>query len=345
MLAEAVEEVRDARILKGYGLEDLDADSLAAYRNEMKSTLPNHPFLGGDDLKFLADIGGWGRDRQTGDEGVTVAGLLMFGRLPAILDAIPNYVVDYQERPIPSSCVRWLDRVTTDGTWSGNLYEFYKRVYRRLTADLKVPFQLKENGRRLDETPVHEALREALVNTLIHADYTDRIPVLIVKRQDYFGFRNPGGLRLPIEVVLHGGQSDCRNRRLQKMFQLIGAAEQAGSGYPKILRAWREQHWRYPLLDEKYQPEQTVLRLPTTSLLPPEAVSALDQRFGARFRKLGEIQRLAVVVAYLEEKVTNRRLRMITDTHASDLTTLLKSLVGEGFLVPDGVGRGTSYRL
>ncbi len=88
-----------------------------------------------------------------------------------------------------------------------------------------------------------------------------------------------------------------------------------------------------------------MLRLPTTSLLPPEAVSALDQRFGARFRKLGEIQRLAVVVAYLEEKVTNRRLRMITDTHASDLTTLLKSLVGEGFLVPDGVGRGTSYRL
>ncbi len=250
MLAEAVEDVRDARILVGFTLEDLDAESLGAYRNEMKSTNPTHPFLAFDDLEFLRNIGGWAKDRAGGIEGLTLAGLLMFGRLHTILDAVPHYVVDYQERPIKPSEQRWIDRITTDGTRTGNLFDFYRRVYRKLIVDLKVPFRLQQGNKRIDEDHVHEALREALVNTLIHADYTDRIPILIIKRPDLFGFRNPGGLRLPIDTVLHGGESDCRNRRLQKMFQLIGAAEQAGSGFPKILRAWQEQHWRYPLLNE-----------------------------------------------------------------------------------------------
>ncbi len=345
MLAEAIEEIRDARILSGFGLDDLNADSLKAYRNEMKSTKPNHPYLAFDDLEFLRNIGGWSKDRQTDAAGLTLAGLLMFGRLASILDAVPHYVVDYQERPLPASEMRWTDRVTTDGTWSGNLFDFFRRVYPRLTADLKVPFRLQQNSKRVDESHVHEALREALVNTLIHADFTDRIPILVVKRQDLFGFRNPGGLRLPVDVILQGGQSDCRNRRLQKMFQLIGAAEQAGSGYPKILRAWKEQHWRYPLLDEKYQPEQTVLRLPTTSLLPPEAIEELDKRFGPKFRDLGEVERLAVVTALIEEKVTNQRLRVMTATHTSDVTAIFKTLVGSGFLARDGVGWATCYRL
>ena len=87
-----------------------------------------------------------------------------------------------------------------------------------------MPFALKD-GQRQDDTPVHEALREALVNTLVHADYTGRVSVLVVKRPDMFGFRNPGGLRLPIEQVIRGGESDCRNRILHQMFLLIGLGE------------------------------------------------------------------------------------------------------------------------
>ncbi len=345
MLAEAVEDIRDSKIVVGFDMDDLDLHSLASYRNEMKSTSPNHPWLALGDLEFLRSLGAWGQDRNTRKSGLTLAGILMFGRLPSILDAVPHYVVDYQERSAISPEKRWLDRVTTDGTWSGNLFDFYRRVYPKLTSGLKVPFRLLHGNKRVDENHVHEALREAFVNTLIHADFTDRISVLIVKRDDYFGFRNPGGLRLPVETVLRGGESDCRNRRLQKMFQLIGAAEQAGSGFPKILRAWKVQHWRFPLLDEKYQPEQTVLRLPMTSLLPPETIAELVQLFGEKFQELNEIERLAVVTAQIEGKVTNKRLRSITDFQSRDLTSVFKSLVVSGFLTPDGSGTGTCYRL
>ncbi len=106
---------------------------------------------------------------------------------------------------------RWVDRLVPDGSWSGNLFDFYQKVIRKLTADLKIPFVL-EGDQRQDDTPVHKALREALVNTLIHSDYTGRISVLVVKRPDMFGFRNPGDMRVSIEDAIAGSTSDCRNR-------------------------------------------------------------------------------------------------------------------------------------
>jgi predicted HTH transcriptional regulator len=54
------------------------------------------------------------------------------------------------------------------------------------------------------------------VNTLVHADYTDRASILVVKDPAGFVFRNPGGMRVPAEQALRGGESDCRNRTLHK---------------------------------------------------------------------------------------------------------------------------------
>jgi ATP-dependent DNA helicase RecG len=342
MLAEQVEEVRDARLLENYGFDDIEQNTLKAYRNQFKATKPDHPWLDLDDQEFLRSIGGWLRDRQTEKEGLTVAGLLMFGKLPSILEAVPHYVVDYQERPEPRTEARWVDRVTTDGTWSGNLYDFYRRVIQKLFSDLKVPFKLK-GAKRVDDTPVHEALREALINTIIHADYTGRVPIQIIKRPDMFVFRNPGIMRLPLEDALRGGTSDCRNRKLQKMFQLVGIGEQAGSGIPKIYRNWSQQHWRLPALLEEVEPDQTLLAMLMVNLLPEETLRELDERFGVTFRELSDDQRLALVTVALEGKVTHARLKCMSATHPHDLTKALSALVRDGFLESGGIARGTFY--
>ncbi|MEH2337368.1 ATP-binding protein [Nostoc sp.] len=342
MLAEQVKEVRDARLLENYGFDDIDPNTLKAYRNQFKATKPDHPWLDQDDKEFLQSIGGWLRDRQTGKEGLTVAGLLMFGKLPSILEEVPHYVVDYQERPEPRTEARWVDRVTTDGTWSGNVYDFYRRVIQKLFSDLKVPFKLK-GAERVDDTPVHEALREALINTIIHADYTGRVPIQIIKRPDMFVFRNPGIMRLPLEDALQGGTSDCRNRKLQKMFQLVGIGEQAGSGIPKIYRNWSQQHWRLPALLEEIEPDQTLLAMLMVNLLPEETLRELDERFGVAFRELSDDQRLALVTVALEGKVTHARLKCMSATHPHDLTKALSALVRDGFLESGGIARGTFY--
>lgn len=120
---------------------------------------------------MLSKLGGWRRDRKTGTEGVTVAGLLMFGRDETLREGVPGYHVDYRERLSDDPAERWSDRLTADGTWQPNLFQFYLRVVQRLVADLKLPFQLDADLFRKGETEVHEAIREALVNALIHADY------------------------------------------------------------------------------------------------------------------------------------------------------------------------------
>jgi predicted HTH transcriptional regulator len=345
MLAERVEDSRDARVLKGFDYSDLDMDTVAAYRNRFAAVKPGHVWADLPVPDFLERIGAWGRNREEGVSGLRLVGLLMFGRAEVIRDAVPHYMVDYQEQPPePKAGRRWIDRLTPDGTWSGNLYDFFGRVYKKLTSDLKVPFRLQE-GQRVDDTPVHEALREALANTLIHADYSGRVSVLVVKRPGMFGFRNPGRMRIPPELAIRGGDSDCRNRRLQTMFQLVGYGDHAGSGLPKIYQNWAGQHWRRPVLFELSEPEQTLMELRMSSLLPGQAVTELEARLGQKFHALDETERLALVTAQVEGVVSHGRLKQISMEHPADLTKMLGALVRSGLLVSDGTGRGMAYHL
>ncbi len=342
MLAERVEDSRDERVLKGFDFNDLDMDTVAAYRNRFAAVKPGHVWSDLPLPEFLERVGAFGKDREDGSTGLRLAGLLMFGRAEVICDALPHYMVDYQERPEAKAEKRWVDRLVPDGTWSGNVYDFFRKVYQKLTVDLKVPFQLQA-GQRIDDTPVHEALREALVNTLIHADFSGRVSVLVVKRPDMYGFRNPGLMRVPPELAVLGGHSDCRNRRLQKMFQLVGYGDHAGSGLPKIYHNWAGQHWRRPVLSELNEPEQTLMELRMVSLLPELAVADLRAHLGAKFASLSPLEHLALVTAVTEGKINHGRLREIATEHPSDITKMLTRLVKDELLVSDGFGRGMVY--
>ncbi len=346
MMAEQVEESRDTEILKGYGIDDLAFDSLSAYRQLYINRQPDHPWNQNDAQEFLYNIGAWGRDREAGHSGLTRAGLLMFGSLRAIKDAFPNFMLDYQERAEAKTEARWVDRFTLDGTWSGNVFDFYRQVIRKLTVDLKVPFQL-EGDQRLDDTLVHKALREALVNCLVHADYTGRASVLVVKRPDMFGFRNPGLMRVPLDIAINGGESDYRNRLLHDMFRYIGLGESAGSGLPKIYQGWSSQHWRDPMLREKLEPsDQTLLELHTLSLVPEKVLTELRLSLGNEvFDALSENERVILVTAYIETTVDHRRIMSVMDIHPRDLTVLFAGLVEKGIIYQEGSGRGTIYFL
>ncbi|TQV74533.1 AAA family ATPase [Exilibacterium tricleocarpae] len=346
LLAEQVEESRDTEILNGYSLDDLDIDSFNNYRQRYINLQPDHPWNQLDAQQFLYRIGGWRRDRESGRSGLTRAGLLMFGQLTAIKEAFANYMLDYQERPQARAELRWVDRLTLDGSWSGNVFDFYQRVIRKLTADLKVPFKLAGDQRQ-DDTPVHKALREALVNTLVHADFTGRASVLVVKRPDMFGFRNPGLMRIPVDMAIAGGHSDCRNRLLQDMFRYIGLGENAGSGLPKIMAGWRSQHWRQPILKTRHEPsEQTLLELHMLSLVPEPALTQLREELGEQiFNQLSDNERLILITAHIETVVDHRRMMAILDIHPRDLSQLFSGLVERGLLLQEGSGRGTVYCL
>lgn len=56
-------------------------------------------------------------------------------------------------------------------TWENNLFNFFTKVTPKLTEDLKKPFKLEGGVQRIDDTPIHKAVREGFVNMIIHADY------------------------------------------------------------------------------------------------------------------------------------------------------------------------------
>ena len=76
MLADQAQEPADSRILPHFTVTDLDDTTLRQYRNRFSARNPNHVWLNEDTQGFLQKLGGWRKDRTSGEEGLTVAGLL-----------------------------------------------------------------------------------------------------------------------------------------------------------------------------------------------------------------------------------------------------------------------------
>lgn len=108
---------------------------------------------------------------------------------------------------------------------------------------------------------VHKALREALANCLINADYHGLRGVVIRKEPDKLVLANPGYVRTGKKQMRLGGESDPRNKALMKMFNLINIGERAGSGVPNIFNVWADEGWEEPVIEERFDPDRTVLAL------------------------------------------------------------------------------------
>ena len=263
MLRDQKADGNDGMVLEHYDMDDIDAETLSHYRTMFQNNNPDHIWNQADNKEFLTMLGGYKKDRDKDIEGLTLAGLLMFGKGLSIREKFANLMMDYRDESQATSEMRWYDRVTYDGTWENNLFNFFMKVSPKLTADLKKPFVL-ENQQRIDDTPIHKAIREAFVNMIIHSDYLlDAGTLKIIKKQDEYAFTNPGNLKLSVEEIYKGGNSKSRNPSMQLMLRMVGFGDNAGSGIPTILGAWKQADWIEPELYEDTQLNQVTLTLKT----------------------------------------------------------------------------------
>jgi len=348
MLADADDaHPQDSRILTNYSIDDIDTLSLKQYRQYFTSRQPAHPWLALTDRELLEKLGGYRKDRELNMEGFTLAGILMFGKTESITDpaCVADYFPDFREYLGDESMTRWSDRICPDGTWEANLFQFYRRVYNRLITILPRPFRL-EQGIRQDDLPTHVAIREALVNTLIHCDYSEKGSIVIEQRRNKLLFRNPGTLLISRNQYYNGGESICRNKSLQKMFMMIGFSEKAGSGVNKIMQGWQTASWTSPYVNELNRPDRVELILPLVSLFPEDVHKALIQSFGSgRINSLKQESLLTLATCFAEGSTNNDRLQHLLNMHPSDITGMLRTLCTDGFLISDGKGRGTTYQV
>lgn len=249
ILRDANDTGNDGMRLPKFGMKHIDEKTLNGYRQMFVLKNPDHPLNTEDNKEFLRVLGGYYVEEETGEEGLTLAGLLLFGKGLTIRDRFDNLRLDYLDMTNLIGDQRYSDRITYDGTWENNLFNFLRLVISRLTRDLPRPFKL-EGVTREDDTPLHKAVREACTNMIIHADYLLTGLLKVEKYDDRFVLSNPGLLKLPLPTIYKGGESRSRNPRMQTMLRMVGYGENIGTGFATIVKTWDSVHWMQPQLKE-----------------------------------------------------------------------------------------------
>lgn len=354
MIRGAGAQSADSAVLKGLSYDDLDKQTLSRYRQRFRQFNSAHQWNEYEDMRFLKALGGYRKDPHTGEEGLTKAAVLMFGSREAIFSIRPRHLIDFRLLAAESSGeeTRWEDRIA----WEGNLYDAFFQIYPRLTESLKTPFRL-EGPHRLDQTPAHEALREALVNMLVHADYAEPAALLVKASPRQFIFRNPGFSRVSEDDLFTGDRSDPRNPVLLRMFRHIFLADEAGTGFPKILSIWRKAGLQLPSIVSDSARYEFVLSLRLVHLLSSQdrqwlaacaemtAPAETPALLGIALQPLTQHEQMTLIQSRNEGWVNNASVQALTGLHRADVTALLTGLKNRGLLAQESAKRWASYRL
>lgn len=175
----------------------------------------------------------------------TVAGILLFGkhRLRLFPDA---YLQTARFDGTDRACI--LDTAELDGPLPVLVDQAvgFLRKHEAVALEIKAP-------RHQERWPVPlVAIREALINALVHADYSQRgAPIRLAVFDDRIEVENPGLLPFGLTVEdIRSGVSKLRNRVIGRVFKELGLIEQWGSGIGRMISACREAGLPEPLFEE-----------------------------------------------------------------------------------------------
>ena len=231
---------KDKEISK-YHLEDLDKTSIEKYRNYFMNVNPGHRYNELTHSEFLHKLG------VLVNSKVTFGGLLVFGTEDLLMETITNYRIEYLEISgisYEDAPTRYNFRISSEQ----NLWTTFFDIYERFPKKIDIPFKMVSGFR--DDNPEHlQALREALVNLIIHTDYFSRANPRIRVFSDRFEFFNPGSLPKKIEYILEEDFSLPRNPIIAKIFRFIRLAESIGSGFHKMIEGWEQHYGVKPVIE------------------------------------------------------------------------------------------------
>ena len=217
-------------------------------------------------------------------------------------------------------------------------------MYNKIAQGLKVPFKL-EGGDRIDDTPIHQAIREALANALINANYYGTTGVVVKRTSNSIEISNPGGFRMNIEDAKSGGVSDPRNVTLMKMFNLINIGERAGSGIPKIYKTWEKQGLKLPELTESFMPDRIVLSLQieksADKKVPTKSAGKKVKNNGKTVSMKGQIIEFLTV----NPSAKTAEISEVIGTGDRRTRVILKEMIEDGILETDGNLKNRVYML
>ena len=121
-----------------------------------------------------------------------------------------------------------------------------QRILDRLTAENTVYAKIEYNGRKEVEMIDSKALKEAVINAMVHSDYTLSTTPIIELYSDRIEITSGGGLPqgLSQEEFLEGVTAP-RNKELIRVFKDVDLIENIGSGVLRILDAYDKSCFKF----------------------------------------------------------------------------------------------------
>lgn len=240
----------DIRAVQRATLTSLDAAAVNLYIEKLKHGKPNLANLDDSEICELMSV--------TREREVTLSAVLMFS--------------PYPQAYFPQLCIT---AIVVPGNEIGDLGDAGERFIDNRRIEGNIPQMLDDaiqfarknmrtktiidpkTGKREDRTdyPI-TAIREAIVNALVHRDYsihTEGMPIQLLMFEDRMEIRNPGGLYGRIKSNQLGKvQPDTRNPVLAGALEVLGITENRYSGIPTIRKLMKEYSLPEPVfLDER----------------------------------------------------------------------------------------------
>jgi len=190
-----------------------------------------------------------------GEVHPTVAGILFLAQTPQ--QFLPYTYISALYIPGTDISVEPYDQKRIEG----RLVNMLQDTMRFLNIHLRRPHQIRGlEPEARPEIPV-EVLREALVNSLAHRDYTISGPIRVIVYDDRLEVRTPGQLPNTVTVeALKLGVHVLRNPAIYNIFLKLGLVTDAGSGIPRMIRILRETKGYEP--DFRVEANEFVVLIP-----------------------------------------------------------------------------------
>lgn len=186
------------------------------------------------------------------------------------------------------------------------------------------------------------AVREALLNTLVHRDYSFRASTLISIYDDRIEFVSIGGLLPGLELDdLMMGVSVCRNPHLANVFYRLQLIEAYGTGMKKIMGAYANA-----LVQPKIKTTNNAFKiiLPNVNFTPKAAEVHKDFEKAANLALDSNEEK---VLQFLREHlmITRKETQTLLEVSQSTAGRILKAMVDSGRIKQIGGSRTTRYEL
>jgi len=328
----------DETLIEGANLDDLDSGAIDEYRRVRQAANPDAPELNYSTEDLLLSL--FCASRHKGRIVPTLAGLLLFGGRPALRRYMPMMRLDYIRVPgrewVPDPDKRFESIEIRDP-----LMLAIPRAISAILDDIPSAFHLPANADQRSDIPLvpRTAIREAVVNAVMHRSYRQRSPVQIIRYANRLELRNPGHSLVPDDRLGEPG-SLTRNEKTAAVLHETRYAETKGSG----IRAMREALDQAGLTPPTFESDREKDTFVVTFLFH-HFLNADDVQWLGRFADmaLSEDEQRALVFAREIGAINNAAYRDINHVETLVASGKLRHLRDLGLLKQKGKAAGTYY--